>query len=268
MTTRSSSADAAILAISLLAGACTDDGPGPGDLDGAEAATDGEAEDPGDGDGDDAPAQIECAPDQLDVCPPDTKCTSVVAADGLSYAFECVMDSGALQPGELCMPAPPTGVDGCPTGYACIPDTNQIPSEGHCEALCLDDDACLGGLCAATPTSPVRICLERCDPLLVTCPETHACRYLEDRAFACVLPQPDDIGVQGAECDGVNQRGCANGFVCMSSFEVPECFDSDFCCTAICPIDGGGGAECPAESTCEALALEFPELDNVGACTL
>jgi hypothetical protein len=250
-----------LLITTLCVAGCPDDTADDTHPNVGQGATDDET---ADGDGDTDPAQDECAPDQLDGCPPDTKCTAIVAPDGLSYSFECVTDQADLNPGDPCMPMPPTGIDRCPTGYACIPDTNLIPTEGHCLELCLDDDGCPDGLCSAMPASVIRVCADHCDPILANCPATYACRMLEDRSFGCVLPLPADIGVQGTQCDGFNQLGCADGFVCMPSLQVPECLDPDFCCTAVCPVDGM--ADCPPGSLCQSLTLEDPLLEHIGVC--
>jgi hypothetical protein len=238
--------------------------PGPGDPD--PSPSPGEP-DPGP---DPDPDQIGCDPEQLDRCPPDSKCTAIVAGDGRNYSYECVPDQGNLLPGEVCMPSPPTGIDGCPTGYACIPDTNRIPTQGHCEQLCNDDAGCEEGLCGVRPTSPVLVCADYCDPLLLaTCPATYACRLLEDRAFGCIVPLPGDIGVQGQACDSLRQLGCAEGFVCMNSFQVPDCLDPDACCTAICPFGADPELiECPPLATCQVFTLDWPLTDNVGFCTV
>jgi hypothetical protein len=213
------------------------------------------------------PIQSECGPDQLDRCPPDSKCTAIVADDGHTFTYQCVPEQGELMPGEVCVPSPPTGIDGCPTGYACIPNTNLTPTQGHCERLCRNDDGCDEGVCGVRPTSPVLVCADYCDPLLATCPATHVCRLLGDRAFGCVVPLPDDIGVQGQPCNRLLQLGCAEGFVCMGAFQVPDCGGFETCCTAICQ-SGADMIDCPPLTTCQAFDFDWPLTDEVGFCTL
>lgn len=213
--------------------------------------------------------QQPCAPDQLDACPADSKCTAVEEADGLEYRYECVPDIVSLEPGEACEPSPPTGIDGCPSGYACIPDTNQVPTEGHCLQLCERDDTCLDGLCASRPTSPIPSCATYCEPLISPCELDEQCQLLEGRAFGCIFPLPDSTGVQGMACDGFNNLGCDEGFVCMNEIEVPDCVDADtdYCCTALCPLDGM--SECPDTTMCIELDLDDHALfTNVGVCSV
>lgn len=257
----------ALSLLTCLAVACADDGDLMADDDAGMSETDTATttDDAGTTEtGDTGGEQLDCAPDDLEACPEGSKCTALLPDDDTGVNYSCVMDAGDLLPGETCFPDPVTGVDGCPSGYACIPDTELTPTEGHCLELCLDDTSCVEGVCVSPPASPIPVCATLCNPAVQNCTEPQVCRRVETRAFACEIPLPSDIGLAGDPCDGENDLGCAPGFVCEPSAELLDCED-DYCCTNVCEV--GGEPVCDEMLMCEELELES-QLDSptIGAC--
>ncbi len=204
---------------------------------------------------------VDCDPGEQDACPEGEKCT--VLTSGADPVYECVPDDGSLLPFDPCTPAPGTGQDQCPSGFACIA-TEPEGSDGQCLELCLADNDCETALCTEPPGRSIPLCAPICDPLSPFCPDQQACQRVRSSAFVCQFPGESDSGITADVCDILGDRGCAEGFVCETGQIVPGCPDQS-CCTALC--DKSEAEPCPAPTTCGGLPLDpQPGLENVGAC--
>lgn len=254
--------------MSLLALACQ-----PIDMDdiggvetGEASAGDGDGDpgdgDPGDGDpGDTDGATFNCDPSEEMPCPEGQKCT-VLTSTGTPI-YDCVPDDGSLLPNEPCTPAPNSGQDQCPAGFACIPPTPDS-STGLCLELCTGDADCTAAFCTTPPDQQVPVCGGICDPLTPFCPELQACQRIRKSNFVCQYPRMNDTGTTAEGCDGVTDSGCAEGFVCETGGIIPGCADPS-CCTALCDL--ADVDPCQSPMLCGEIPLDpQPGLESVGAC--
>jgi hypothetical protein len=234
-------------------------------------ATGADEAETGDGDGDEDETEssgdgggpvFNCDPDDAQPCPDGQKCT--VLGPPSAPVYDCVTDDGFLLPLESCTPAPSNGQDGCPSGYACLPISVETPDQGLCLQLCSVDANCELAFCAAPRGSQVKVCGPICDPLAPACPETMDCQRIRQAMFVCQFPGPDDDGTQTDACNGNQDAGCAEGFVCQTGQIVPDCSETS-CCTSLCDLSEPDS--CGAPSLCGDLDLDpVPGLEDVGAC--
>ncbi|PRQ02539.1 hypothetical protein ENSA5_21840 [Enhygromyxa salina] len=231
------------------------DGDGDGDGDSGDGAPSTDSGDSGD-------PTFNCDPSEDMPCPEGQKCT-VLTSGGGAPLYDCVPDDTAKLPFESCTPAPGTGQDQCPAGYACIPSEPDSPT-GLCLELCGDDDDCDAALCSAPLDLQIPVCAAVCDPLAPLCPELQVCQRVRASNFVCRYPRANDQGSTADPCSVVNDSGCAEGFVCETGGIIPGCTDPS-CCTALCDL--ADADPCQAPMVCGPIPLDpQPGLENVGAC--
>lgn len=131
---------------------------------------------------------------------------------------------------------------------------------------------CGGTLAQPTCSDPERVCialagcLERCDPLLQTCPDGQGCYDADLDAFVC-WDAPETPPTAGEPCQG--NTLCAPGSTCSPGAKVPGCA-ANRCCAPFCDLDA---APDPCEAigpqwTCVGYGSAQPDLANLGVCQL
>lgn len=203
-----------------------------------------------------------CDPNDEEACPEGEKCTPLEMG-GKQNVYDCVEDT--LEHGlfEDCEPAPKTGKDGCPAGSVCLGE--DFDSEnGLCLPMCKSGGDCELALCIGHVFTKVQHCSDHCDPLLPMCGNPKLdCLHTEDR-FTCKYATEEDDGSYGEPCDGISDRGCAQGAVCLQGEVVPGCA-AGFCCTTVCDLDEPD--PCTSPATCNPLEMAAPPgFEHIGAC--
>jgi len=191
-------------------------------------------------------------------CPPSEKCTAILSGGEIVYA--CAADSGGLDPNSSCQPSPADGIDGCPTGYACLRDEG---GNSLCAALCLADADCTQAQCIPSRELPIPYCADDCSPFEASCPSPLSCRRNGNR-FSCQFIGEGDVGPAGSPCAIADDAGCAPGLVCLPGALVPDCV-TDNCCTPVCDVTEAMPCSSPAICS-ELLPGAAPGFEEIGAC--
>lgn len=209
-------------------------------------------------------------------CPYGEKCAPGEGWAWHSEAYgRCVPEHGDVQLGGKCMRFEDEG-DDCAEGLFCLNE--------RCVGACTgtpDNPDCSAypGTTCVESFSDYFLCVELCDPLAADCPGGDACvptTFSTDEEWFCV--QDSGSVPVGMPCERNSE--CDDGLVCIlkDNFPHPLCNVGPGCCTPLCDLNQGGGAQNP---TCMALANDIPGLEcleyfskpppdkwNVGMCRL
>ncbi|MDC0666146.1 hypothetical protein [Nannocystis radixulma] len=189
-----------------------------------------------------------------------TKCSPVDANPG-KEGDPCTVEGSAV-----------SGVDTCDVGLLCwYFDENN---NGSCIDMCKgtpDAPTCDSGQkCDVSNDGVLILCLETCDPLVQSCPAGQICFWDFLDTFICDFDASGDMGAYGDPCAYVNV--CDYGLYCASPETVPDCDNSDGCCSSYCNVTEpntcpgmAGGQECVPWYT-EGMAP--PGQENIGACAI
>lgn len=193
-------------------------------------------------------------------CPAAEKCTHWANDGGSAWnATRCVpiVDDPA-HPGEPCtvQGSGVTGLDDCALGSMCFHvDENGT---GTCVGFCtgsLDGPFCEdpGQLCSIGG-SGMALCVPRCDPLAQDCAHANeVCYPTFGGDWACAPDASGDAGTWGDPCEYVN--ACDAGTVCIGAQALGDCTGAVGCCAALCDhTDPSSDATCAAldpTMTCE-----------------
>jgi hypothetical protein len=199
-----------------------------------------------------------CDPVGQTGCPMGQKCTAILS--GGLVAYTCAAAPGGLGPDESCMASPSDGIDGCPSGYACLADE---AGAGLCSSLCEGDGDCDQGVCLLARETDIPYCADDCLPFAASCPAPLQCRRNGNR-FSCSFLAIDDVGSVGEPCAITDDAGCAPGLVCLPGGVIPDC-THDNCCTSVC--DTADANPCIAPASCLPLLQgAAPGFESIGAC--
>ncbi len=287
------------VAMVMLVGACSSDGPTPA------ATTSGATGESSTGDTATSTAAVETGTTAGTVAsadsgssgdPPEGQCT--LWEDECGAGQKCMPWS--LQADEIpdeirCCAAPASPdlvgepcdvedyngscIDTCEVGAMCVLD-DPVQLTGQCRPFCKPganecqaDETCktFYELLNDVPTVP--LCMEQCDPLAQDCsvpswlciPDSPT--QAGQSGFICVSPPPDDPYGVFEVCALANQ--CEPGLVCVTADRVPGCGLLS-CCTSYCSLSEGD-APCQAlhpDMGCVDWMAPDPTWADVGVCAL
>lgn len=211
----------------------------------------------------------DCDPAALQACDAGEKCTAL-DYNGVRNYYACVADPDVTKmPYESCEVEAATGIDGCPTGHACIAPAEDLVA-GYCLPLCGKYDSSCDGICVDGPYTGERICTPTCGPLDLNCPVELQCLPHTDERFSCRYAGDDYGGVPGDPCDTYTKQGCRETLACVQGNLVPDC-QEQACCTPLCETDvpsDMNACTLPAECVPFVETSPPPELQDVGACVV
>ena len=158
-------------------------------------------------------------------------------------------------------------------------DANPDTGFGNCIAFCsgsVDAPTCEDNnkLCAVANDGTLPICLDKCDPLAVDCPQGDDLCIPNpgEPGFVCVLDASGGMSPYATPCNGPNEddNSCNLGLICIPADAVPEttCQSAIGCCSPICDVTAPN--DCPGQGqTCENFyESPVPGYEDVGICTI